>query len=137
MHISRNAQKGFSETGLILALVLSLITSAVVLKLIYSFFSDQQPEDVPKEPSKLIYVNRAVTKKMISIGSEKVMVIEGTGYPTADRDGIGKAIQTISGFTPSYSAQEVVYNFSSGKVDNCNVTYNHITGKVSLTTKGC
>jgi hypothetical protein len=61
----------------------------------------------------------------------------GTGYPTADDKGIGNAIRFISGFTPIYSGPTVVYNFSSGTVINCNVSYNHVSGKVTVVSKGC
>jgi len=62
-----------------------------------------------------------------------VAVAAGTGIPTLA--GIANALSTTSGFT--YTAGTGVFDFSSGAVANCLVTYSATTGIATATTSGC
>lgn len=62
-----------------------------------------------------------------------------TGVPVGSAGGIGNAMQSTSGFTPTYgatAADPAVFNFSSGTIANCNVTYTPATGVVTVDTTG-
>lgn len=72
----------------------------------------------------------------ITMNGTVVVVTAGTGYPGPSTAGIGTALQTISGFTPIYSAPTVTFNFTT-PITNCNVTYSIITGRPTVNSTGC
>ena len=58
------------------------------------------------------------------------------GVPVAATGGIDKAANT-TGFTPTVVSTTATFNFTSGTIANCNVSYNGATGAVTATTSGC
>jgi len=76
------------------------------------------------------------TVTSINMNGTTVTVIAGTGRPAGTSAGIGTALQTLHGFTASYSGGVATFNFSTS-VSNCNLTYTDSTGAVALTTSGC
>jgi len=76
----------------------------------------------------------------ITMSGTSVIVSTGVtgvgGIPTAVAGGIGAALNTVSGFTPTYASPTVTYNFPS-TVANCNVVYTATTGASVVTTTGC
>jgi MSHA pilin protein MshA len=76
------------------------------------------------------------TATSITMDGTAVTVTAGTGNPTGDAAGIGAALRTVSGFTPSYAGGVATYNFTTA-VTNCNLTYTAATGVVATTTTGC
>lgn len=57
------------------------------------------------------------------------------GFPTGAAAGIGAALRTVSGFTPTYGAT-TTYDFTTA-ITNCNLSYVAATGVVTVTTTGC
>ncbi len=57
------------------------------------------------------------------------------GLPTGAVGGIGSALRTVSGFTPTYGAT-TQWDFPT-VIANCNVQYVAATGVVTVTTTGC
>lgn len=72
----------------------------------------------------------------ITMNGTAVTVTAGTGYPTSTAAGIGTALQTISGFTPTYAAPLTTFNFST-TVAGCTVTYTTATGQPTVNSGGC
>jgi len=72
----------------------------------------------------------------ITMNGTAVTVDAGTGRPTGAAAGIGAALQTLSGFTPTYAAPVATYNFTT-TVTNCSLTYNDTSGAVAITSTGC
>jgi MSHA pilin protein MshA len=74
----------------------------------------------------------------ITMDGQAVTVIAGSGYPDSTAVGIGTAVRTLSGFTPTYggTGTTVTYNFTTA-VTNCTATYTASTGVGSTTTTGC
>lgn len=72
----------------------------------------------------------------ITMNGTAVTVIAATGRPAASAAGIGTALQTVSGFTPSYASPTATYNFTT-TVTNCNLTYTDTTGVTAITSSGC
>jgi MSHA pilin protein MshA len=79
------------------------------------------------------------TATSVNMDGQTVTVIAGSGYPDSTAAGIGTAIRTLSGFTPTYggTGTTVTYNFSSGTIASCNVVYTASTGLAAATTTGC
>lgn len=73
----------------------------------------------------------------ISMSGQPVTVSAGAngGFPTGAAVGIGAALRTVSGFTPTY-ASVTTWNFPT-TISNCNVTYDSSSGIVTVTTTGC
>ena len=76
------------------------------------------------------------TATSINMNGATVTVIAGTGYPVSTSAGIGTALQTISGFTPTYAAPLTTFNFST-TVTGCTVTYTTATGQPTVNSGGC
>ncbi len=72
----------------------------------------------------------------VTMNGTSVTVIAGTGRPAGTAAGVGTAIQTISGFTPTYAAGVATFDFSTA-ITNCKLTYTDSSGAVALTTSGC
>ena len=74
----------------------------------------------------------------VSMNGTAVTVIAGagSGQPAGTAAGIGTALDTLSGFTPTYAAGVATFDFSTA-VTNCNLTYTAATAAVALTTTGC
>ena len=72
----------------------------------------------------------------ITMNGTAVGVIAGTGYPIASAAGIGTALVTVTGFTPTYAAPLATYNFTTA-VTNCTAQYSSTTGQATTTTSGC
>lgn len=74
----------------------------------------------------------------ISMNGTAVIVSTGAngGIPTSVAGGIGAAMSSTTGFTPTYAAPTTTYNFSSA-ITNCNVVYSATTGVATATTTGC
>ena len=80
------------------------------------------------------------TSATITMDGTSVAVV-GVGYPDSTATGIGVALRTISGFTPTYggTGTTVTYNFTTA-ITNCKVTYNATgasIGTATATTTGC
>lgn len=72
----------------------------------------------------------------ITMNGQAVTVIAGSGFPVSTAAGIGTALQTISGFTPTYAAPLTTFNFST-TIANCTVTYTTATGQPTVNSSGC
>jgi len=76
----------------------------------------------------------------ITMGATSVIVSTGVtgvgGIPTAAAGGIGAAMNTVTGFTPTYTSPTVTYNFPTA-ITNCDVVYTATTGASVVTTTGC
>lgn len=72
-------------------------------------------------------------------GVDCVTVNAGTGIPTGAAVGIGRALQSLDGFTPDYTtATAVTFRPTTGGSATCQATYNGTTGAVPTpTTGGC
>lgn len=68
-------------------------------------------------------------------GSTTVAVNTSTGFPTTA--GISSAANISSDFTASVASGVTTFNFTSGTIANCNVTYTEATGTAAATTSGC
>jgi MSHA pilin protein MshA len=73
----------------------------------------------------------------IQMSGQAVTVNSGAngGNPAGSAAGIGSALRTIAGFTPTYGAT-TQYDFTT-TVANCSVAYTAATGNVVVTTTGC
>lgn len=76
------------------------------------------------------------TATSVTMNGTAVTVIAGTGRPAGTAAGIGTALQTLSGFTPTYAGGVATYNFTT-TVTDCDLTYTDSTGVVAVTTTGC
>ena len=72
----------------------------------------------------------------ITMDGQAVTVVAGTGSPTADAAGVGAALRTVSGFTPTYAGGVATYDFTTA-VANCTVTYTQATSVTAVTNTGC
>jgi MSHA pilin protein MshA len=83
--------------------------------------------------------SNTATATSITMDGQAVTVIAGSGYPDSTAAGIGTALRTLSGFTPTYAGAgtTATYNFASGTVANCNVVYTASTGTAAATVSGC
>ena len=71
-------------------------------------------------------------------GTDCVTVNAGTGIPTGAADGIGRALQSIDGFTPDWTTPAAVtFQPTNGGSATCQVTYNGTTGAVAVVPGGC
>lgn len=60
------------------------------------------------------------------------------GIPTGAATGIGAAVQSLSGFTPAYTAGGTsTFTPTNGGGATCRVEYNDTTGIVTAVTSGC
>jgi len=84
------------------------------------------------------YTAEATQSSTITMSGATVTVSTGIagGIPTAAAGGIGAAMNTLTGFTPTYASPTVTYNFPTA-VTNCNVVYSATTGGAAVTTSGC
>lgn len=76
------------------------------------------------------------TATSVTMNGTAVTVIAGTGRPAGTAAGIGTALQTIAGFTPTYAAGVATFDFTTA-ITSCNLTYTASTGVVAVTTTGC
>ena len=90
--------------------------------------------------------NNSSTATSITMNGTTVTVIAKNGAPAGSAAGIGAALQTVTGFTPTYVAGPpgvATYNFSPS-VSSCNLTYTDqvtgpplVYGVVAITSTGC
>ena len=71
-------------------------------------------------------------------GPTTVTVALNTGIPEASAAGIGSAMSSIEGFTPTWPAAVTgSATFSPNNLDTCAASYNGTTGAVTPVTSGC
>ena len=80
--------------------------------------------------------NSSSAATSVTMNGTVVAVIAGTGAPAGTAAGIGTALQTLAGFTPTYAGGVGTFNFTTA-VTNCNLTYTASTATVALVTTGC
>jgi Tfp pilus assembly major pilin PilA len=76
------------------------------------------------------------TNSSVPINGQIITVMVGTGYPTANKSGIGTILPALAGFSATYQANSVNYNFNP-PINGCSVIYNAKTGKASANSLGC
>lgn len=64
-----------------------------------------------------------------------VEVAAGSGLPVSTANGIGRALQDTSGFTPTYAATTVTYQQNG--LATCQAVYDATTGNVTVTATAC
>lgn len=82
--------------------------------------------------------NTTATSVTMQDGST-VTVAAGTGIPAGSAVGIGRALQSLDGFTPDYStATAITFRPTSGGNANCQASYDSTTGLVATpVVSGC
>lgn len=77
------------------------------------------------------------TSTTTTMDGTAVTVVAGTGFPVATAAGIGSAVRTLSGFSPTYAGNTGTFDFTSGTIANCHVIYDQTTGTSTVTSTGC
>jgi len=87
--------------------------------------------------SRYILTGNNVATTVTAQDGTVITVVAATGVPVATAAGIGSALQSTDGFTPTYAANTVAYRPTNGGSATCQVLYSDTNGSATVDTTNC